>query len=39
MGHRAIKTTMVYLHVTQTSGAQVQQVVDRLLAELVGPTT
>lgn len=38
LGHKAIKTTMVYLHVTQTSGAQVQQVVDRLLAGLVDPT-
>lgn len=38
MGHKAIKTTMVYLHVTQTSGAQVQQVVDRLLADLVDPS-
>lgn len=39
LGHRAIKTTMVYLHVTQTSGAQVQDVVDRLMADLGAHTT
>jgi len=38
LGHRAMKTTMVYLHVTQTTGAQVQDVVDRLMADLVDPT-
>jgi site-specific recombinase XerD len=34
LGHSAMNTTMVYMHVTQTSGAHVQDVVDRLLADL-----
>jgi site-specific recombinase XerD len=39
LGHKAIKTTMVYLHVTQTSGAMVQDVVDRLVADLLASPT
>jgi integrase/recombinase XerD len=35
LGHRAMKTTMIYLHVTQSSGAHVQQVVDDLMADVV----
>jgi site-specific recombinase XerD len=38
LGHRAMKTTMVYLHVTQTTGAQVQKVVDDLMSDLANPT-
>ena len=37
LGHAAMKTTMIYMHVTQASGAHVQEVVDGLMAELFGP--
>lgn len=37
LGHQAMRTTMVYLHVTQTSTADVQRVVDRLVSAIADP--
>lgn len=34
LGHSAMRTTMVYMHVTHASGEKLQHVVDQLMAEL-----
>lgn len=34
MGHKSLRTTEVYLHVTQTGVERLQEVVDRLMADL-----
>jgi integrase/recombinase XerD len=35
LGHGAMKTTMIYMHVTHPRGAHVQEVVDALMADVV----
>ena len=34
LGHSAMKTTMIYMHVTHASGEHLQQTLDRLMADL-----
>ncbi len=34
LGHRAMKTTMIYMHVTQDVAERVQEVVDRLIEDV-----
>jgi site-specific recombinase XerD len=34
LGHKQLRTTEVYLHVTQASTERLQETVDRLMADL-----